>query len=271
MRNSDRREEGERHDPKRPDLRMRQPRAGDPEFFDSEALEKLEAQSDPLINLVGHVERERANSPAFEDPRFVEWLSNEARAAGGGAAEALGRREITALARQVLERASAERLGVHAARGRARELAHGTPAPVSQLVEESRDAGQTGILDLAAAAGVGRELWDAVVDTCVELPPGLPKARYLALKVAGDSMQPLLHTGDTILVRLGNDVKPDTVVVALVPDSGYVVKRAGRVTRASLELLSLNPEYRPIHIDREEHTVLGTVVLRWCDHRVNSA
>lgn len=271
MRDSDDREAGERHHPTRPDLRMRQPRVGDPELLDSEALEKLEAQSDPLINLVGHVERERPYSAAFEDPRFVEWVSNEARATGRGAAEALGRNEISALATRILEGASAERLGVYPARGRVREVVHGIPAPVSQLVEESRDLQRTGVLDLAAAAGVGRELWDAVVDSWVELPPGLPKARYLALKVAGESMQPLLHTGDTILVRLGNDVKPDTVVVALVPDSGYVVKRAGRVTRASLELLSLNPQYRPIHVDREEHTVLGTVVLRWCEHGVNGA
>ena len=270
MRNSDA-GSGDHNGVNRPALRMRQPRVGDPELLDSEALETLEAQSDPLINLVGHAERERANSPAFEEPRFVGWLSNEARASGHGTAEALGRKEISALATRVLERASAERLGVHAVRGRAREIAHGIPAPVSHLVEESRDAGQSGVLDLAAAAGVGRELWDAVVDTCVELPPGLPKARYLALKVAGESMQPLLHTGDTILVRLGGDVKPDTVVVALLPDGGYVVKRAGRVTRSTLELLSLNPEYRPLHVDREEHTVLGTVVLRWCDHGATSA
>src|SRR5687768_16653550 len=129
MCNSDDREEGQRQEPKRPDLRMRQPRVGDPELLDSEALERLEAQSDPLINLVGHVERERADSRAFEDPRFVEWLSSEARATGRGAPEALGRTEITALARQVLERVSAERLGVCAARGRVREVAHGTPAP----------------------------------------------------------------------------------------------------------------------------------------------
>lgn len=79
-------------------------------------------------------------------------------------------------------------------------------------------------------------------------------------------MAPLLHTGDTVLVRLGKEVVRDTIILAQVPDAGYVVKRVGSVTRSRLELLSLDPAYPPIVVMREPGTVVGTVVLRWCPH-----
>jgi SOS-response transcriptional repressor LexA len=61
-------------------------------------------------------------------------------------------------------------------------------------------------------------------------------------------------------------VAPDTVVVARVPDHGYVVKRVGRVTRSRLELTSLNTAFAPVTVPREPGTVVGTVVMRWCGH-----
>ena len=82
----------------------------------------------------------------------------------------------------------------------------------------------------------------------------------------GGEHGPLLHTGDSVLVQVGNAVARDTVVLARVPDAGYVVKRVARVTRAELELQSLNDAFPPIVVPRDERTVVGTVVLRWCPH-----
>jgi phage repressor protein C with HTH and peptisase S24 domain len=79
-------------------------------------------------------------------------------------------------------------------------------------------------------------------------------------------MLPLLHSGDVILVRLGPEVARDTVVVARRGDDGFVVKRVGRVSRASVELLSLNPAFPPVRIRRDADSVAGTVVMRWCAH-----
>jgi len=67
-------------------------------------------------------------------------------------------------------------------------------------------------------------------------------------------------------VQVGNTVARDTVVLARLPDGGYVVKRVARVTRAELELQSLNDAFPPIVVPRDERTVVGTVVLRWCPH-----
>jgi phage repressor protein C with HTH and peptisase S24 domain len=126
-------------------------------------------------------------------------------------------------------------------------------------------------LDLGVAAGVGRELWDEPCSTWVELPEQVPDGRYVALTVAGESMEPLLHGGDTILVKLGPALAKGAVIVARRPDDGYVVKRVGALTARSIELESLSPGYAPMRIPRRTDLVLGTVVLRWCEHSRRAA
>jgi hypothetical protein len=120
--------------------------------------------------------------------------------------------------------------------------------------------------DLAVAAGSGRELWDEPPAAFIGLPDDVDAGRYVALSVAGESMAPLLHTGDTILVRLGPELAADQVVVARHPEQGYVVKRVGRVSPMRVELASLNAEYPALEIPNDASLVLGTVVLRWCPH-----
>ena len=52
------------------------------------------------------------------------------------------------------------------------------------------------------------------------------------------------HDGDTILVKLGDEIVPGSVIVARVPDGEYVVKRVGGVAGSRVELSSLT---RTIH------------------------
>jgi phage repressor protein C with HTH and peptisase S24 domain len=124
----------------------------------------------------------------------------------------------------------------------------------------------TPLLELSAAAGEGRELWDAECESWIDLPRDVPPGRCVALTVSGDSMVPLMHAGDVILVMLGPRIASDSVIVARRPDEGYVVKRVGRIRRETVELLSLNDTYPPIAIPRDARLVVGTVVLRWCTH-----
>lgn len=79
-------------------------------------------------------------------------------------------------------------------------------------------------------------------------------------------MEPLIHTGDMVLVRMGDKLARDTVVVARDIDGGYVVKKVSRLRSRSIELESLNPAYPPMRIARVPGAVLGTVLLRWCSH-----
>jgi SOS-response transcriptional repressor LexA len=52
-----------------------------------------------------------------------------------------------------------------------------------------------------------------------------------------------------------------------MPDGGYAAKQVGRFTRTRIALISLNPEFKPVVVQRDERTVIGTVVLRWCEHQ----
>jgi hypothetical protein len=220
-----------------------------------------EHEIDTLVALAGAL-AERSVEP---DPRFLEWQAAELRARRRPTAAAELRAD--ARARRLASGALGARFGVRCLD--AIPAAH--PALVagtlSRVLAPAADAGFAPRLELGIAAGSGRALWDEPCDSWIAIPEELPRGRYVALTVKGDSMLPLLHSDDVVLIRIGPEVARDAIIVARRPDDGYVVKRVGRVGAASIELLSLNPEFEPTLIERGEGTVAGTVVLRWCGHR----
>jgi hypothetical protein len=222
--------------------------------------EAREHEIDTLVALVGaHAERE-----IEPDQRFVEWLAADIHARRRPTPAAEARAELRA--RRVADAALGARFGVRCLREEARTFAAEVAGRVEQVVVAAADAGCAPRLELGIAAGNGRALWDEPCDTWVRIPDDLPKGRFVALTVKGDSMLPLLHSDDVVLVKLGADVARDSIVVARRPDDGYVVKRAGRVSASTVELVSLNPDFPSTTIDRSEGTIAGTVVLRWCGH-----
>jgi SOS-response transcriptional repressor LexA len=223
-----------------------------------------EYETDRLIELAARAQMEREDSVFYTNERFIAWLARDLRE----------RMELSASAGVALERIAdrvhtrlfAVRLGV----------ADGGPCPATEpvpaatsaeaLLTSAARARRAPQWDLSVAAGLGRELWEEPCEGLIPLPPALPSARYIALRVSGDSMTPLIHPGDLLLVRLGRDIARDHVIVIQTPDEGYVVKQVGTLTRRRVELRSLNAAYDPIEIPREPARVLGTVVMRWCDH-----
>jgi phage repressor protein C with HTH and peptisase S24 domain len=79
-------------------------------------------------------------------------------------------------------------------------------------------------------------------------------------------MEPVMHTGDTVLVALGRPLRAGAVVVARRPDDGYVCKRVRRLTPRGAELESLAPGRPVIRLPRDERLVVGQVVAVWCSH-----
>jgi SOS-response transcriptional repressor LexA len=234
----------------------------DPDDMTPEQLERVLQMSDPLLDLVGYFELQRADSPAYQDPRFIAWLTER----GVLDKELLGPAQIKSLSRRIVAGLDANRLRVLTPAQMPDVRRLDEPGPASAIIDEASTRHESALIDLDVAAGSGRALWDVECELCIPLPAELPRGRHLALKVSGESMEPLVHTGDVIVVRLGIDVERDTVVVARGQDDGYVVKRVGKVSRRSLELLSLNPAFPPLHVPRVANVVLGTVVLRWSDH-----
>lgn len=229
------------------------------------AAEGLLMEIDPelLAELVGReVTRDREH-PIWRDERFRTWLASSAR-------DAYERRhrvsdtKFRSEGAEFMVRAHARRLRV-ARLGAAVHLQQ--PATVEPPRPRPVKSGPVPMVELGIAAGVGRELWDEPVSSWVEMPPELPTGEYVALKIIGNSMAPLMHTGDTVLVRVGSDVQRDTVIVARHPDDGYVCKRVRRLRRNAIELSSLERGRPLIVIPRESAYVVGTVILVWCHHR----
>jgi SOS-response transcriptional repressor LexA len=194
--------------------------------------------------------------PAWSDERFLDWLAADARE---GARHATRRATAGAEKRgeAIMARAQARLFRVQQC---------GRP-PLLKRTHRESGSRAVAVIELGIAAGVGRELWDEPADAWVELPNEMPTGDYVALRIVGDSMTPLMHTGDTVLVKRGTDVRRDTVVVARHPDDGYVCKRVQGVGPASIELASLAPGRPSIVIPRDARLVVGTVMLVWCSHR----
>ena len=225
-------------------------------------LDRLESATDPLIDVIGHVELLRPTSQAFGDEQFVTWVAHEGRM---HAAECLGPHEVSALARRIHAAVLAGQSGIQLVHDLPDHVAV-RPGPVSSSIGELAKHRQAAVVDLSIAAGVGRELWDVECESAVPIPDSLPRGEYVALTVSGDSMDPLLHSGDLVLVRRSGELKPGAIVVMRDTDVGYVVKRVGRIEPRWVELLSINPAYGRRRVRWMHGSVLGTVLLRWCHH-----
>jgi SOS-response transcriptional repressor LexA len=220
-----------------------------------------------LAELVGREVLRDPESPVWRHEGFVEWVADQARAYGERrSASRLADGDVLARGRDLRARVLTRMLGVRTADApAAREVVErGRPR---QLLEYARAERATPVFDLGVAAGVGRELWDEVPSLWVELPPDVPDDRYVALRIVGDSMAPVMHTDDVVLVRVGPDVKVNTVIVARHPDDGYVCKRVSKIRKRGIELASLEPGRPRITIPREPALIVGTVLLVWRGQR----
>ena len=226
----------------------------------------LERAKDLLVRLAGERAMGRLDPSDAAEAMFLEWYAREARATLSVAEQARLDAGADRFVRTIRSRRALERSRVREVASEPESAPAWEEGTLAQVVAAAARVRHAPAIELSVAAGVGRELWDEPCERWIPLPDDAPDGRYVALRVTGDSMVPLLHDGDTILVKLGEEIVPDAVVVARVPDGGYVVKRVGGVAGSRVELESLNPDYPPIVIARDPSLVLGTVLLRWCTH-----
>jgi SOS-response transcriptional repressor LexA len=226
----------------------------------------IERAKDLLVRVAGDRAMDRLDPLDPAEAPFLEWYAREARLTLSAAEHQRLDAGADRFVRGVLARRAVDRTRVREVAAEPESAPAWEEGTLAQVVAAAARVRHAPVLELSVAAGVGRELWDEPCERWIPLPDGVPDGRFVALKVTGDSMVPLLHDGDTILVKMGDELVPDAVVVARVPDGGYVVKRVGGFAGSRVELESINPDYPPIVIPRDPSLVLGTVLLRWCSH-----
>lgn len=91
---------------------------------------------------------------------------------------------------------------------------------------------------------------------------GLDGARLSAIRVEGDSMEPLLRAGDEILVDQSPRPFRDGVHVVRLDDA-LLVKSVTALGGGRLSLISHNKElYPPVEVDADEVEIIGRVVWK---------
>jgi phage repressor protein C with HTH and peptisase S24 domain len=200
---------------------------------------------------------------AYQDEKFLSWLARDLRACLNTEERTQDDLDAADFARRALTGFAVRRADKTLPRRPLRERS----APVAATIEQSLFVAGANrcatLLDLAVAAGQGREIWDEPCERWLELPDDISPGRYVALRVAGDSMTPVLCSREVILIQLDATPRVDDLVVARLPDQSHVVKRIASIKDGSIELASFNPDYHPIFVAREPSPVVGTVIARF--------
>ena len=105
-----------------------------------------------------------------------------------------------------------------------------------------------------ASAGTGQLIFDTPPTKRIEIPdiPAYRKADY-AIGVNGDSMEPVFHDGDMLLIEMAEDVSIGDIGIFRVDNESFV-KKLGKT-----ELISLNPAARNIPLN-ESAGCMGKVI-----------
>ncbi|HDJ2799202.1 TPA: helix-turn-helix transcriptional regulator, partial [Staphylococcus aureus] len=108
------------------------------------------------------------------------------------------------------------------------------------------------------SAGVGESLHEeAIFKTYVKAP--VPP-HDLALKVNGNSMEPMFKDGEIIFVEKTHNIKNGQIGIFIIEGEAYLKKVFVEDNR--LTLVSLNKKYRDLHFYRNESVrLVGKVIL----------
>ncbi len=108
------------------------------------------------------------------------------------------------------------------------------------------------------SAGVGERLHDETLFT--EMVKGPIPTHDLALKVNGDSMEPMFKDGEIIFVEKTHNIKNRQIGIFIIEEEAYVKKVFVEDDR--LTLVSLNKDYDDLHFYRNESVrLIGKVIL----------
>ncbi|WP_437880980.1 XRE family transcriptional regulator [Pseudomonas sp. LRF_L74] len=91
---------------------------------------------------------------------------------------------------------------------------------------------------------------------------GMDDASLAGLYMSGQSMEPTISNGDTVLVNITQRDIVDGDIYALRKERTVLIKRVQNDLDGHLRLISDNPIIKPIEVDRDTIDVIGRVVWR---------
>lgn len=109
-----------------------------------------------------------------------------------------------------------------------------------------------------ASAGIGERLYNEPISKA--FVRGYVPAHDIALKVNGDSMEPLFKNGQIIFIEKSHTIKDGQIGVFIINGDAYVKKVYVEDNR--LTLVSLNKKYKDLYFyDNESVRLVGKVIL----------
>ncbi|HAR4624204.1 TPA: helix-turn-helix domain-containing protein [Staphylococcus aureus] len=109
-----------------------------------------------------------------------------------------------------------------------------------------------------ASAGIGERLYNEPISK--EFVRGYVPAHDIALKVNGDSMEPLFKNGQIIFIEKSHTIKDGQIGVFIINGDAYVKKVYVEDNR--LTLVSLNKKHKDLYFyDNESVRLVGKVIL----------
>lgn len=122
------------------------------------------------------------------------------------------------------------------------------------LGEEFEDIGLYG----EVSAGTGVWVSDEPVEI-IKYPVPVPN-HDIALRVNGNSMEPMFHDGDVVFVKKTPEVHHGSIIIIIVNDSAYIKKLYRRDDE--VRLISLNPQYEDIILNPDDTIeIFGNVIM----------
>jgi len=110
------------------------------------------------------------------------------------------------------------------------------------------------------AAGIPLDSIEEVIDW-EELPAHVAqKGSFFGLRIKGDSMEPGIRDGDTVIVREQEDAENGEIVVALVNGNDGCCKRLKKYDNGTIALISDNVSYPPMYFNNSEIDNIPVVI-----------
>lgn len=91
--------------------------------------------------------------------------------------------------------------------------------------------------------------------------------QYFALRIRGNSMEPLIRYGELVIVRRQEEYNDGDIVIALVNGDEGVCKLLEYRDNGGIALRSLNPDYPPMVFTREQIENLPVRIMGRCVER----